>query len=385
MSVPSPPDVAAVVVELDRAASAAVATVATFVLSGDDEHDICQDSPPLPTSTDAQQPLDAIQDELSAMIPLMIRRSSSQDSSSLDDEIRRIRDSSSPGHDGSKRLNLPTIDNTPSLRLALAEVHAALAELQSEGRFTLAVANGGPALYHTAVAARLGSPVAAHAIGRWHAGLSCGALIPQRILEEFQDSNLAGPFFVLAANLGDAAAAFAGAEAFKSGNYGLSQNRQAAMKLLKFALSAFERPSVDDAGEAASPLRVGDMVEADYAAEGFWFAADIVAVSDDGRFVVHYTEDDEVESGVPRARIRTVDSTTPFYEQGGVDADTIFAAGNSGGELPPRHVVLASLADLEECTESAAALLRQAAEDAMADAPALSSTYLRRADALEGQ
>lgn len=314
-------------------------------------------------------------------IPNKVRRASSADSATMDDELRHIRIEASPR----TTRPLPTIQDEPLLALALADVHSALAELETEGRFTEGVADAGSALFHVSVAASLGSAVAAHALGRWHAGLDGGALLPPSVGSHaaFEEKGLvrnpgASPaFLVLAATRGDVAAAAAAAEAI---HHSAAKNR-----LLTFVLSALEDDDEKDATNKSKPaLRIGQSVEADYAGEGFYYAAEIVAVSGDS-YTVHYLEDDETETEVPRSRIREAEndgdaSSEPSSTEKSKDEETKIKAGDAGGEVPPRHEILSKLADLEENAETAASLMKRAAEDALLSAPALASGYLKKAE-----
>lgn len=165
-------------------------------------------------------------------------------------------------NDGAERVVLPNEGMDEQLRWALAEVHAALAELESEGRFTDWQPDAASALFHTARAAELGSPVAAHALARWHAGLAPGALAPQDALvgQIQQESSKSGPLLVLAARRGDAAAAVHAARGFVDGNLGLPADRRAAERLLRFALH------FANANYLTPPQRfsINDLVEVDY-------------------------------------------------------------------------------------------------------------------------
>lgn len=276
-------------------------------------------------------------------------------------------------NDEAERAALGTEVDDDRVRWALAEVHAALAELEAEGRFTDWQPDSTSALFHTSRAAELGSPVAAHALGRWHAGLAPGALAPHdaTLGRIRRDPTKAGPLLVLAARRGDAAAAFHAARAFLEGDLGLPADRRAAEKLLRFALK------VAIATQAKGPIkgfRIGDIVEVDYRNNGFYYEARVCEVRDDGTADVVYLEDDETERRVDWSRIQSRVS----------DKKTI-PAGKAGASLPPKHRIIAELADLQATTNryKAAILLDEAALAAVdVLAPRAADTYRERATRL---
>lgn len=272
-------------------------------------------------------------------------------------------------NDSAERAVMPTEEDDDRLRAALAEVHAALAELESEGRFTEWHPDNASALFHAARAAQLGSPVAAHALARWNAGLAPGALVPLDALADKikQDASKAGPLLVLAARRGDAAAAVHAARAFVDGDLGLPADRRAADRLLRFALRCANAIHTGP----IKGFRVGDLVECDYRHNGFYYDARIREVRDDGTADVIYLEDDEVERRVEWARIRHR-----------VLDKKVIPAGKAGASLPPKHRVLADLADIQSSSNRyKAALLLDEAAEAAADvlAPRAAKTYRERA------
>lgn len=276
-------------------------------------------------------------------------------------------------NDEAERAALVTENNDDRVRWALAEVHAALAELEAEGRFTDWQPDATSSLFHTARAAELGSPVAAHALGRWHAGLAPGALAPHdaTLGRIRRDPTRAGPLLVLAARRGDAAAAFHAARAFLEGDLGLPADRRAAEKLLRFALKV--ATNVQPKGPITG-FRIGDIVEVDYRNNGFYYEARVCEVRDDGTADVVYLEDDETERRVDWLRIQSRNT----------DKKTI-PAGKAGASLPPKHRIIAELADLQATSNryKAAILLDEAALAAVdLLAPRAADTYRERASRL---
>ncbi|KAJ8612104.1 hypothetical protein CTAYLR_002450 [Chrysophaeum taylorii] len=272
-------------------------------------------------------------------------------------------------NDIAERVKLLAETEDDEVKWALAEVHAALAELESEGRFTDWQPDAGSALFHAARAAELGSPVAAHALARWHAGLAPGALVPCNALagQVPQEPGKAGPLLVLAARRGDPTAAFHAARAFTDGDLGLPADRRAADKLLRASL----RVATAAHPGPISGFRLNDLVEVDYRNNGFFYEARIKEVRDDGTADVVYLEDDECERHVDWSRIRSRVTEKKFIP-----------AGKAGAVLPPKHKILAELADLHSQNHryKAAIFLDEAAE-AAADvlAPRIAKNYRDRA------
>uniref|UniRef100_A0A7S3JW90 Alpha-type protein kinase domain-containing protein n=1 Tax=Aureoumbra lagunensis TaxID=44058 RepID=A0A7S3JW90_9STRA len=318
--------------------------------------------------------------------PDLSRRSTSQETE-VDDELNLIRAYSSP-----RTPQLPNIERDKELRLNLAEVHAALAELESEGRFTDNEPDENSAVLHLAIAAHLGSPIAAHALARFHSGLSPGALAPPGVLPHLRQPQLAGSFFALAAIRGDAAAAAV---------IGLHT------ELLSPHFSTFALACLHQALDATSNhtrttpqqnislnnFALGSIVEADYAAEGFYYKCQILTMHDDFTYDLHYIEDDEIETCVPANRIRklqehlTDNQDVTANNDNNNEKKNMITPGGSGGELPPRYILLAALAEhtllTNNDTAAAADLFKQAAETALRFAPTVSSKYFERAAALD--
>jgi len=274
------------------------------------------------------------------------------------------------------REALPDSRVDAPLRLALAECHAALAELECEGRFTEWRPDGGSSLFHCAKAAALGSAVAAHALGRWHGGRGPGSLAPRDALvgQTPRDVTQAGKLTILAALRGDPVACAHAGRNFTDGSGGVDKKRRPlARAFLEAALLASADP--DDAFQAfIFATRPGDVVEADYACNGFHYDVRVKVVrEDDGTCDVIYLEDDETETHVPWTRLRPK-RTTPM---------TVIPPGQAGCSLPPRFDLLASLAVVAPDDLQAADYLDQAADSASRfRAPRLADTYRAKATAL---
>ena len=256
-----------------------------------------------------------------------------------------------------KRVALPDAKKDATLRLALAECHAALAELECEGRFTDWRPDGGSSLFHCAKAAALGSAVAAHALGRWHAGRGPGSLAPRDALvgQAPRDVTQAGKLLVLAALRGDPVACARAGRAFADGSHGVTKkNRALARAFFESALEAAKDP--DEAfSKFIFKTKPGDIVEADYACNGFHYDVRVKQVrDDDGTCDVVYLEDDETEIHVPWTRLRPKRSA-PM---------TVIPPGQAGCSLPPRFDLLASLSVVAPNDKAKKEYLLRAAESA---------------------
>mmetsp|Transcript_8192 Transcript_8192/g.11406 ORF Transcript_8192/g.11406 Transcript_8192/m.11406 type:complete len:861 (+) Transcript_8192:313-2895(+) len=277
-------------------------------------------------------------------------------------------------HQSKPRAILPDEKVEPELRLALAECHAALAELECEGRFTDWNADSGSALFHCAKATALGSAVAAHALARWHLGKAPGSLCPRDALagQTPRDLTEAGKLLVLAALRGDPPAAAALAHALAEGALGLPKHRPLARAFYEAALQAAKDPD-DTQKRFIFNTQVGDIIEADYACNGFHYDARVRAVHEDGSADVVYLEDDELESHVPWTRLRTK-RNTPMV---------VIPPGQAGTCLPPKFALLAALSVVSPDASIAAEYLQRAAHSAMQfRAPALAHAYLNQAKSI---
>jgi len=76
------------------------------------------------------------------------------------------------------------------------------------------------------------------------------------------------------------------------------------------AWAAAPEPGVGAVEGNAEPVQpkaaVGDDVEADFGAEGYFYSARITAIHEDGTADVFYPDDDETETHVPWSRIQTI-------------------------------------------------------------------------------
>lgn len=211
------------------------------------------------------------------------------------------------------------------MNLAVAEVHLALAALETEQAFGGDQIDAGSAVFHCASAAVKGSAVAAHALARWHCDLSAAAIVPRYSELKYAYPAAAGPLLVLAAERGDAAAAAAAAHGFASPCWGLPHRPDLAARFLIVACMC--------APERAPACAVGDSVYVDFAASGFTYEAVIRRIRDDGCLDVRYVEEPADDHAIPWSRIHLVEPSGCVLPRAGAD-------------LPPRHKLLADLADI---------------------------------------
>mmetsp|Transcript_13959 Transcript_13959/g.45562 ORF Transcript_13959/g.45562 Transcript_13959/m.45562 type:complete len:318 (-) Transcript_13959:130-1083(-) len=228
-------------------------------------------------------------------------------------------------------------------REAVARVHAAMAELETEGYLSAGEPDAAAALYHCASAAAKGSAVAAHALARWHADLPAGALCPRFSDLKYAYPAKAGPLLVLAATRGDPAAAYAAADAFLCPRYGLPLDSKKARRLLAFALLHASKRD-DDSLPFIRAAKAGDLVAGDYNARGFPQYATILRVhEDDGTLDLRYDDDDVEERRVPWSRVSPRRRPQERI-RGGKNLPT----GAAGADLPPAHAIMARIADLDD-------------------------------------
>lgn len=211
------------------------------------------------------------------------------------------------------------------IKLAVAEVHLALAALETEHAFGGDQIDAGSAVFHCASAAVKGSAVAAHALARWHCDLPAVAIVPRISELKYAYPAAAGPLLVLAAERGDGAAAAAAAYAFASPCWGLPHRPDLAARYLVMAYAS--------APERAPACAVGELVHVDYNATGFTYEAVIRRVRGDGCVDVRYVEESADDHSIPWSRIHLVEPSGCVLPRAGAD-------------LPSRHKLLADLADL---------------------------------------
>mmetsp|Transcript_12028 Transcript_12028/g.18050 ORF Transcript_12028/g.18050 Transcript_12028/m.18050 type:complete len:503 (-) Transcript_12028:17-1525(-) len=304
------------------------------------------------------------------------------------DSFLQVEDYSLPHLAEEKEEEKDIIANVNDLRKinapAVAKVHAALAELETEAFFDHNKIDTAAAIFHCAKAAIKGSEIAAHSLARWHADLSPGALLPRFSDLKYAYPNKAGPLLVLAAIRGDAAAQFAAAEAFLIPRWGLPYNKTAAKSLL---LSALQNAKAQDA-QLIPNLQAGDFVLA--SVDGLPHKAMIQRVLDDGQleinfdYTAQFDGDKNSLSLLPRSRVlKKFNSEQELeYVSPEVDDTCILPPGNAGADLPPAHIILAKLAEIpldehrDDLTKYKQHLLEQAVEAALSiQAPACANIY----------
>ena len=268
------------------------------------------------------------------------------------------------------------------LETAVAEVHAALARLECEARWT-ASPDVYSALFHCAIAARH-SPSAAYALARFHRGLDHPILpLPVGAAMELRDDARAGSLLLSAAAGGHNAAKASFALAT------LDDASARAIGLVGADISVAERFVCEvwedregGGAAAAETFAVGDVVEANYGGEGHWYPGRIASF-DSGSYEIAY-DDGESESGVSTANVRRASSaeeddaaTAPTAEPAKEDDDSA---------LPlPMHELFAAVAAAYTPSDAAKAvsLYEKAAALALKGGSASAGVYLSKAAQLE--
>ena len=254
------------------------------------------------------------------------------------------------------------VENLRKVNLrAVARIHAAFAELETEGYFSGGEPDVAAALFHCAKAASKGSAVAAHALARWHADLPAGALCPRYTELRYAYPAKSGPLLVLAAKRGDVSAAVAAADAYLCPRYGLPMDKKKARDLLELARDRW-RPPQD--GHFLQSLNEGDQIMANLAARGFPMPATILRIHDDGTVNLKYDANTE-EHRVPWSRVLG----PPDLRQRSLPP------GAAGADVPGIDEIIARIADLDDSDD----LRRKAADLALQwRAPARAQRYLEK-------
>ena len=266
------------------------------------------------------------------------------------------------------------------LEVAVAEVHAALARLECEARWT-ASPDVYSALFHCAIAARH-SPSAAYALARFHRGLDHPILpLPVGAAMELRDEARAGSLLLSAAagghNAAKASFALAALDDASARAIGLVGADIAVAE--RFVCEVWE--DLEGGGAAAAEtFAVGDVVEANYGGEGHWYPGRIASF-DSGSYEIAY-DDGESESNVSLANVRRAssaedDATAPAEQPAKEDDDSA---------LPlPLHELFAAVAATYSSLDAAKAttLYEKAAAIALKGGSASAGVYLSKAAQLE--
>ena len=268
------------------------------------------------------------------------------------------------------------------LEVAVAEVHAALARLECEARWT-ANPDVYSALFHCAIAARH-SPSAAYALARFHRGLDHPILpLPVDAAKELRDEVRAGSLLLSAAagghNAAKASFALAALDDASARTIGLVGADIAVAE--RFVCEVWE--DLEGGGAAtAETFAVGDMVEANYGGEGHWYPGRIASF-DSGSYEIAY-DDGESESGVSTANVRRASSAEDDAATAPTTAEP--AKEDDDSALPlPLHELFAAVAAAYASSDAAKAttLYEKAAAIALKGGSASAGVYLSKAAALE--
>ena len=269
------------------------------------------------------------------------------------------------------------------LEVAVAEVHAALARLECEARWT-ANPDVYSALFHCAIAARH-SPSAAYALARFHRGLDHPILpLPVDAAKELRDEARAGSLLLSAAagghNAAKASFALAALDDASARAIGLVGSDIAVAE--RFVCEVWEDREGGGAA-AAETFAVGDVVEANYGGEGHWYPGRIASF-DSGSYEIAY-DDGESESGVLSANVRRASDVSEDDDAATAPAEQP-AKEDDDSALPlPLHELFAAVAAAYASSNAAKAttLYEKAAAIALKGGSASAGVYLSKAAALE--